>query len=63
MPRGPKPKVHVSLTSRPYEEHQQMARRLKAPHQEVVRAKILVAAYEHPDWTEYLHRLQAGGFQ
>lgn len=50
-PRGPRPKQKVSLTGPEYKELKHLARLRKAPHAEVVRAKILLLAYEHPDWS------------
>ena len=58
MPRGPSPKVRVALTSKAYEELKRITRLLKAPHITVVRAKVLVAAFEHPDWSnEHIARI------
>ncbi len=53
MPRGPKANDTVIFTSKRYEELKRMARLLKAPYTQVVRAKVLVACYEHPDWTNH----------
>ena len=50
MPPGPKPQQIVRLNAKEYEQLQHLARLRKAPHAEVVRAKILLLAYEHPDW-------------
>jgi hypothetical protein len=50
MARGPDPAHLVRLTSEEYLRLQHISRLRKAPHGEVVRAKILVLAYEHPDW-------------
>jgi hypothetical protein len=49
--RGPKPQRRVRLTAPEYRELKRITRLRTAPHAEVVRAKILVLAYEHPDWT------------
>src|SRR4029450_4756611 len=49
--RGPKPRWKVALTAPEYRELQRLARRRTAPHAEVVRAKILLWAYEHPEWS------------
>jgi hypothetical protein len=49
--RGPKPRWKVALTAPEYRELQRLARRRTAPHAEVVRAKILLLAYEHPEWS------------
>jgi hypothetical protein len=41
----------VALTAPKYRELQCLARRRTASYAEVVRAKILLLAYEHPDWS------------
>lgn len=50
MARGPKPHHVVRLAAEEYARLQHLARLRKAPHFQVVRAKILVLAYEHPAW-------------
>ena len=49
--RGPKPQHKVALTAPEYRELQRLARRRTASYAAVVRAKILLLAYEHPDWS------------
>jgi len=49
--RGPKPQHKVALTAPEFRELQRLTRRRTAPYAEVVRAKILLLAYEHPDWS------------
>jgi hypothetical protein len=49
--RGPKPQHKVALTAPEYRALKRLARLRTAPHAEVVRAKILLLAYEHPDWS------------
>jgi hypothetical protein len=49
--RGPKPRHKVALTAPEYRELQRLTRRRTAAYAEVVRAKILLLAYEHPDWS------------
>jgi hypothetical protein len=49
--RGPKPQHKVALTAPEYRELQRLARRRTASYAEVVRAKTLLLAYEHPDWS------------
>jgi hypothetical protein len=49
--RGPKPLRRIRLTAPEYRELQRISRRRTAPYAEVVRAKILLRAYEHPDWS------------
>lgn len=51
MSRGPKPKHVVRLTAEEYARLQHFARLRKAPHSQVVRAKILLVAYEHAQWS------------
>ena len=51
MSRGPRPQYVVRLTAEEYARLQHLARLRKAPHAQVVRAKILLAAYEHPQWS------------
>jgi hypothetical protein len=46
--RGPKPQHIVRLTAEEVSQFQRLARSRKAPHAQVVRAKILLLAYEHP---------------
>lgn len=60
MARGPEPAHPVRLTSEEYSRLQHITRLRKAPHGEVVRAKILVAAYEHPDWDNQTIARHAG---
>jgi hypothetical protein len=50
-PRGPRPQRRIRLTAPEYKELQRITRLRTAPYAEVVRAKILLLAYEHPDWT------------
>ena len=49
--RGPRPRHRVRLTAPEYQELRRIARVRTAPYAEVVRAKILLLAYEHPDWS------------
>jgi len=50
-PRGPKPQRRIRLTAPEYKELKRISRLRTAPYAEVVRAKILLLAYEHPDWS------------
>ncbi len=58
--RGPKPKYPIVLTT----EEEQVFRRLvnsrKAPQGKAVRARILLAAHDHPDWSNQQIALEAG---
>jgi hypothetical protein len=51
MSRGPAPKHPIKLTRAEYEKLAHIARLRQAPYFEVVRAKILLAAFEHPGWS------------
>ena len=53
MSRGPKADDKIVLASKRYDELKRIARLLKAPYRQVIRAKVLVACYEHPDWTNH----------
>ena len=51
MPRGPKPAEPIALTLEELKQLQRLGRlREAASHGRVVRAKRLLAAYEHPEW-------------
>ena len=47
--RGPKPQRRIRLTAPEYRELKRISRLRTAPYAEVVRAKILLLAYEHPE--------------
>jgi Homeodomain-like domain len=49
--RGPEPSHRIRLDAKEYATLRRLARRRTAPHAEVIRAKILVLAYEHPEWS------------
>ena len=51
MPRGPKPVHRINLKRASYAELVSISRLRNAPYVQVVRAKVLVAAHDHPDWT------------
>jgi hypothetical protein len=51
MATGPKPKHVICLSAKAYVDLKHLARlRETATHAQVVRAKIVLLAYEHPDW-------------
>jgi transposase len=58
--RGPKPKYPIALTT----EEEQSVRRLlssrKAPQGKVFRARILLAAFDHPEWSNQQIAQEAG---
>jgi hypothetical protein len=47
---GPKPQYPIELTSEEEAELQQMVKSRKAEQGQVVRAKIILTAHDHPDW-------------
>src|SRR5262249_39602948 len=49
--RGPKPQRRIRLTRPEYRDLKRISRLRPAPYAQVVRAKILVLAYEHPEWS------------
>lgn len=51
MGRGPKPQQRLTLTDQELQELRKTSRLRKAPYAEVIRAKILLLAFEQPDWT------------
>ena len=48
---GPKPKYEIELTTEEEQKLRKWANSRTAPHGKVIRAQILVAAYDHPEWT------------
>ena len=49
--RGPKPKYAIELTTEEERDLRKLANSRKSPHGKVVRAGILLAAYDHPEWS------------
>jgi hypothetical protein len=49
--RGPKPEHVVRLTAEEHARLQRLARQRKASHAQVLRTKILLAAYEQASWS------------
>ena len=47
----PKPKYPIELTTEEEHELRKLANSRKAAHVKVVRARILLAAYDHPEWS------------
>ena len=48
---GPKPRYEIELTTEEEQKLRKLANSRTAPHGKVIRAQILVAAYDHPGWT------------
>ena len=49
--RGPKPKYSIELTTEEEQELRKLANSHTAPYAKVIRARILLAAYDHPEWS------------
>lgn len=49
--RGPKPKYPVKLTTEEERELRRLVRSRKGPQGLVKRARILLAAHDHPEWS------------
>ncbi len=49
--RGPKPQTPIVLTDPELQTWQRLVRARTSPHGQVVRARIVLAAHEHPDWS------------
>lgn len=49
--RGPKPQYPVELTPQEEQELRRLVKARKAPQSQVLRARILLAAYDHPEWS------------
>ena len=49
--RGPKPKYAIELTTEEERELRRVANSRNAPYVKVIRARILLAAHDHPKWS------------
>lgn len=49
--QGPKPKYEIDLTTEEERELRKLANAYTAPYAKVVRARILLSAYDHPEWS------------
>lgn len=49
--RGPKPKYKIELTTEEEKTLRQLTHSRKAPQGIARRARIVLAAYDHPDWS------------
>jgi transposase len=56
----PKPKYAIELTTEEEQELRKLANSRKAFHVKVVRARILLAAYDHPEWSNLQVAEEAG---
>jgi len=48
---GPKPKYPIALTTEQEQELRRLVKARNTPQVKVLRAKILLAAYDHPEWS------------
>jgi hypothetical protein len=58
--RGPKSKYVIALTDREERVLRQLINSRKSPQGQVLRARILLAAHEHPEWSNQYIALEAG---
>ena len=58
--RGPKSKYTIELTDREERELRHLINSRKAPQGQVLRARIVLAAYEHPDRNSQRIALEVG---
>jgi transposase len=58
--RGPKPKYTIELTTEEEQELRRLVNSRKAPQGKVLRARILLAAYDHPEWSNQQIAREAG---
>jgi len=49
--RGPKPKYTIALTSEEEQQLRRLANAHKTPQVQALRARILLAAHAHPEWS------------
>jgi len=57
---GPKPKYSIQLTPEEEKELRQLVNSPKAPQGLVMRARIILAAHDHPDWSNQQIAREAG---
>jgi hypothetical protein len=57
---GPKPKYKIELTTEEEQALRKLANSRTAPHGKVVRAQILIAAHDHPEWSNQRIAKEAG---
>lgn len=51
MSRGPEPKYPIHLTTEQEQSLRQMVKSRKAAQGQVLRARIILNGYDHPDWS------------
>jgi hypothetical protein len=58
--RGPKPAYPIELTTEEVEQLHQLVRAHKSPHAQVIRARIILQAFEHPESSNQQIATQVG---
>jgi transposase len=58
--RGPKPKYPIELTTEEEQALRKVANAHKASHVKVMRTRMLLAAYDHPEWSNLQIAQEAG---
>jgi len=58
--RGPKPKYAIRLIPEEEKQLRRLVNSRKAPQGEVLRARIILAAYDHPEWSNQQIAREAG---
>jgi hypothetical protein len=58
--RGPKPKYPIELTTEEEQELRKVANSRSASYVKVIRARILLAAHDHPEWSNQQIAEEAG---
>jgi len=58
--RGPKPKYTIELTSEEEQELRRLVNSRKASQGKVLRARIVLAAHDHPEWSNQQIAREAG---
>lgn len=58
--RGPKPKYGIVLTTEEEQRFRRLLASRKAPQGQVFRARILLAAFDHPEWSNQQIAQEAG---
>lgn len=49
--RGPTPKYPINLTTEQEQELRQLVKSRKSAQGQVMRARIILSAYDHPEWS------------
>jgi transposase len=58
--RGPEPKYPIELTTEEEQELRKLANSRTAPYVKVIRARLLVTAHDHPEWSNQQIAQEAG---